>query len=147
MMTSADSTAIVAEGRAFMESYVKDLLAGDAKALAARYDTTGAWLVGNGTTEFASLDSIRADYHAVASTPPISFEWRDLSYEPISRDAIVVVGRFTSALPGTPPATLSYVVLLRRQGTGLRIRVEDESMDPRQIPMPAAHPDSVKTGG
>ena len=49
--------------------------------------------------------------------------------------AVVVAGLFSwTGESGGSPQTLSYTALLRRQDGTLRIRVEDESIDPRAIP-------------
>lgn len=129
---SADS--LIAEARTFMDGYARDLLAADAGAIAARYDTTGVYLLGAGRKEFLSHDSVAALYrNAPAVARPASFVWDDLSYEPIPPDAVVVVGKFTVGYPGIN-STLSYSALLRRQAGRLRIRVEDESIDPAKVP-------------
>jgi hypothetical protein len=77
--------------------------------------------------------------------PPSSFDWQDLSYEPVGRDAILVVGRFAWGVgPAAPPIAMSYTGLLRRRDGVLRIRLEDESPDPATLPKPAAPPDSAR---
>ena len=40
------------EARAFMDAYARDLLAGNRQAIAARYDRTGSYLLGNGRKVF-----------------------------------------------------------------------------------------------
>ncbi len=125
----------VEEARSFMDAYAHDLLAGDRAAIAARYDRTGAYLLGNGRKQFVPHDSIVAQYSGANWSPPASFEWRDLSFEPAGPDAVVVVGLFTWGRGGTAaPMTFSYTSLLRRQDGVLRIRVEDESLDPASLP-------------
>jgi hypothetical protein len=114
-----------------MAGYATDLLAGNRAAIAARYDRSGAYLVGAGTKRFVPYDSIVAIYAAPRWSAPLSFEWQDLSYEVVGTDAAVVVGRFLWGLAGDkPPITMSYTALLRRQDGRLRIRVEDESAAP-----------------
>jgi len=74
-------------------------------------------------------------YRGAAWKPPASFEWRDLTFEPIGPDAVVVAGQFVwGPVAGAPPMTLSYTSLLRRQEGALRIRLEDESVDPASLP-------------
>lgn len=129
------------EARAFMDAYARDLLAGDRAAVAARYDTAGAYFVGNGHKQFAPYQAIRARYAGAEWAPPRSFEWRDLAYEVAGPDAVVVTGLFTwGTCPGAPPLVLSYTGLLVRRGGGLRIRLEDESVSPG-TPPPAPCPD------
>jgi len=129
------STTVVDEARAFMDTYARDLLAGDRTAIAARYDRTGTYLLGNGRKEFTTYDSVVAMYRGATWKPPASFEWRDLTFEPIGPDAVVVAGQFVwGPAAGAPPMTLSYTSLLRRQEGALRIRLEDESVDPASLP-------------
>lgn len=132
----APSNATVAdEARTFMDTYARDLLAGDRTAIAARYDRTGTYFLGNGRKEFTTYDSVVAMYRGAAWNPPASFEWRDLSFEPVGPDAVVVAGQFVwGPAAGAPPMTLSYTSLLRRQEGALRIRLEDESVDPARLP-------------
>jgi hypothetical protein len=132
--TEAD---IIAEATTFMSTYARDLLAGDRAAIGARYDPDGAYIVGNGSKALVPHDSIVALYMG-KWTPPASFEWQDLSYEPIGNDAVVVVGRFTWGAAGAAaPLNVSYTSLLRRRDGELRIRVEDESVDPASMRTPA----------
>lgn len=136
---TAVSANVVEEARAFMDAYARDLLAGNPDTIAARYDRTGAYFLGNGRKEFSPFDSIAAQYRRATSQRPASFAWRDLSFEPVGPDAVVVAGQFTwGAAGGAPPMTLSYTSLLRRQDGVLRIRLEDESIDPASLrPRPA----------
>lgn len=137
---SAATAAVVEEARSFMDAYARELLAGDRTAIAARYDRTGVYMLGNGHKQFTSYDSVVAIYGGPAWSPPVSFEWRDLSFEPTGPDAVVVAGQFVwTRAGGAPPMTLSYASLLRRQDGVLRIRLEDESVDPASLPpRPAA---------
>lgn len=126
---------VVEEARAFMDSYARDLLAGNRAAISARYHRDGAYFMGNGNKDFEPYDSIAARYAGPNWSPPAAFEWRDLSFEPVGPDAVVVVGRFLWGVrTGSAPLTLSYTGLLRRQDGVLRIRLEDESVDPRTLP-------------
>jgi hypothetical protein len=125
------ATTITYDAQQFMETYARDLLAGDRAAIVARYDRTGAFLLGNGRKTFASYDSIVTRYAGAGWSPPAGFEWSDLSFEPVGTDAIVVAGRFRwIAKAGAAPIIGSYSALLRRQNGVLRIRLEDESTAP-----------------
>lgn len=137
---SAPRGGVEAEARSFMDAYARDLLAGDRAAIAARYDSAGAYFMGNGHKEFMPYEAIRARYSGAEWGPPRSFEWRDLSYEVVGPDAVVVTGLFAWGLcPGAPPLVMSYTGLLVRRAGGLRIRLEDESANPR-TPPPAPCP-------
>lgn len=122
---------LVREAEAFMAAYARDLGRGDRAAVAERYDRRGAWRVGNGEKVFQSWDSIRDFYAGSHWSPPATFAWRNLSYEPLGRDAVVVVGLFDWGVGGgKPPVTVSYTGLLVRRDGALKIRLEDESAAP-----------------
>jgi hypothetical protein len=121
-----------AEARAFMESYARDLRAGAREAIVARYDPRGSYRVGNGRKVFEPLDSIRAVYMGPWQAPA-AFEWRDLSYEVLSDDAVMVVGRFEWTDAGGKMLPLSYTGLLLRRNGEWRIRLEDESVSPLAV--------------
>jgi hypothetical protein len=122
---------VVDEARAFMESYARDLLAGDRDAIIARYDPRGAYLLGNGRKALLSPDSIAGIYRSPRWSAPASFRWVELDYEPLSRDAVAVVGGLDWGLTGSAPIRVSYSAVLVRSDGRLRIRIEDESSAPR----------------
>lgn len=141
---TGDPAALVQEAREFMESYARDLRAGERDLLVARYDPRGAYMVGGGQKALLSPDSIRAIYHG-RWRPPASFEWRDLSYEAVGPDAVVVTGRFIWGVsPERQLPPYSYTALLVRHDGRFRIRVEDESTAPP--PPPRCPPDSAARG-
>lgn len=121
-----------AEARAFMEGYGRDLIGGNREGIADRYDRRGAYLLGNGRKDLEPFDSIAARYRTEWSPPP-SFEWQNLSFEPVGPDAVAVAGRFLWGREGAAPLAASYSALLVRQEGRLRIRIEDESIDPRAL--------------
>lgn len=121
---------MLTEARAFMRSYGAELRAGDRAAIARRYHRGGAWRVGNGEKSFDSWAEIEAFYVGGRWTPLAGFKWRDLSYEPLGADAVVVVGLFRWNPQRRAPVTVSYTGLLVRQDGELRIRLEDESAAP-----------------
>jgi hypothetical protein len=129
----ARTAGIEAEAREFMAGYARDLRAADRPAIAARYDRRGAYMAGGGEKEFASPDSIRARYQGAQWNPPARFDWRDLSYEPVGSDAVLVSGRFdwTTSAGQTLPG--SYTALLVRDDGGLRIRAEHEDIAPSAL--------------
>lgn len=121
-----------AEARAFMASYARDLRAGAREAIVARYDRRGAYRVGSGQKTLEPMDSIRAGYMGPWQ-PPRVFEWRDLSYEVLGDDAVMVVGRFEWTDQQGRLLPMSYTGLLVRQDGEWRIRLEDEDISPRAI--------------
>lgn len=129
----AVAAALVRDAEAFMESYARDLLAGERDRIVERYDTRGAYMVGEGRKALVPIDSIRATYHG-RWRPPHSFEWQDLSYEVVGPDAVVVTGRFLWGLNAERQLHYSYTGLLVRQDGRLRIRLEDESGTPPSAP-------------
>ena len=124
-----DTTQVEREAQVFMEGYAQDLLSHDIAAIVDRYDRSGAYFLGHGKKTFEPFDSVRARYRD-AWQGPAAFEWHDLSFEVISGDAVIVAGRFSWTMADTlPPMSMSYTGLLLRQDGGLRIRLEDESLD------------------
>lgn len=121
-----------AEARAFMESYAQDLRAGAREAIVARYDPRGSYRVGGGEKTFEPLDSIRAIYMG-RWEPPAVFEWRDLSYDVLGDDAVMVVGRFEWTDRQGRMTPLTYTGLLVKQDGAWRIRLEDEDVSPRAL--------------
>ena len=127
--TAAAEAPIVAEARAFMQSYAEDLWQGNRAAIAARYDPSGAWHVGPGVAELESWDRIDQRYRRRWS-PPASFQWRDLAFEPLGPDTVLVVGGFRwwpQKKADKPPLEYSYTGLLVRRNGQLRIRLENEA--------------------
>ena len=121
-------TRAYTEALQFMDRYGDELRAGDRPAIARRYDRRGAWRVGNGVKRLESWAEIEAYNASDRWSPPASFHWRDLSYEVLGGDAVVVTGLFLwGPGGGLPPVTASYTGLLVRQDGELRIRLEDES--------------------
>lgn len=118
--------------RDFMSDYADDLRSGRRQAIAERYDRRGAYRVGEGEKTLESWELIRAAYLS-QWIPPVRFGWRDLSYEVINEDAIIVIGLFDWGLADGRNLSFSYTGLLVRQDGGLRIRLEDESMSPRAL--------------
>jgi hypothetical protein len=118
-----------------MADYARALIAGDRAGIAARYDRNGAYAMGNGRKAFGPYTRIVAQYASAQWQPPHRFEWRDLSFEPIGNDAVVIAGQFAwTRREGAEPSIYSYTALLRRQDGVLRIRLEDESTRPQPAP-------------
>ena len=132
LITSSDQVPIDVDAREFMSGYAEDLRHGRRQAIVERYDRRGAYRVGEGEKNLESWDLIRAAY-MTQWTPPASFAWRDLSYEPVGNDAVIVIGLFDWGLADGRRLAFSYTGLLVRQDGELRIRLEDESMSPRAL--------------
>ncbi len=132
IMTPSDQVPIDVDAREFMFAYAEDLRHGRRQAIVERYDRRGAYRVGEGEKNLESWDLIRAAY-MTQWTPPASFAWRDLSYEPVGSDAVIVIGLFDWGLADGRRLAFSYTGLLVRQDGELRIRLEDESMSPRAL--------------
>lgn len=116
-----------------MEAYARDLLDHDVASIAARYDTTGVYFLGGGQKRFEPHDSVRIRY-AERWQGPTTFAWHDLTYEVLSEDAVMVLGLFSWGRGDSLEALdISYSGLLKRQAGELRIRMEDESVDPRAL--------------
>ena len=125
---SSTKLPIEQEARDFMIGYAHDLRSGRRLAIANRYDRRGAFRVGEGEKVFETPEMITAAYLTQWS-PPKTFEWRNLSYEVLSSDAVVVVGLFDWGVGDGRKVAFSYTGLLVRQDGTLWIRLEDESLD------------------
>ena len=125
----AAANTLVTQAQAFMSTYAEDLLAGRRDAIIARYDPRGAYLVGNGEKKLVPLDSIAATYRG-RWRAPASFAWRDLSYEVVGPDAVVVTGLFDWGAGAERKIQVSYTGLLLRRDGRWMIRLEDESFAP-----------------
>lgn len=127
-------TPIEDDARDFMAGYAEDLRRGRRQSIVNRYDKRGAYRVGEGEKTLESWELIRAAYLSQWN-PPTRFAWRELSYEPIGHGAVIVVGLFDWGLADGRTVSFSYTGLLVRQDGELRIRLEDESMNPRALAM------------
>ena len=120
-----------AEARARMARLSADLNAGDREAMIRSYDARGAFFVGGGQKVFRSPVAISAFYRSADWTPTAHFEWRDLSYEVLGPDAVVVSGCFAWADHPGSSVLYSYTGLLVRQAGELKLRLEHEDEAPR----------------
>jgi len=126
------SLPIATEAEAFMSSYGDDIRKGRRKDIVERYDRRGAYRVGEGEKTLESWDLIQAAYLTQWSQPS-SFAWRELSFETVNDDAVVIIGLFDWGLADGRKLSFSYTSLLVRQAGELKIRLEDESMNPRAL--------------
>ena len=126
---ASESARLVGEAEAFMAAYAEEIRRGDRAAIAARYFRTGAILIRGGRRQFATHADIVARYNRPAWSPPATFEWRDLHFEAVGSDAVVVIGKFAWGERQGPPGIGTYNALLRREDGELRIRIEDEAAD------------------
>ncbi len=110
-----------------MADYSRLLLAGDRVGIAALYDPDGAILIWNGGRMCRTTPE-RLQLYAVGRwQAPASFAWRDLHYEAVGAEAVVVIGEFAWGDGDGPPQIGTYHALLRREDGRLAIRIEDES--------------------
>ena len=108
-----------------MADYAADLAAQDREAIADRYHPDGAYMIFDGDGGLESLAAIRGQY-LKSWRGPEAFAWRDLVYEPVGPDAMLVNGRFEWTAGGKV-APISYTALLKRHAGGWRIRMENET--------------------
>lgn len=124
----AAQSSAVAQAKVFMASYAKDLIAGNRSGLAARYSADGAYTLGFDAKALRSPSDLHSVYASKAWVKPASFAWRDLSYEALGPEAVIVTGGFEwTESAGKPPALFAYTALLRRESGGWRIRLEHEN--------------------
>jgi hypothetical protein len=103
------------EVESFMQSYEADLRNRNREGVIARYDSAGVVLLGNGSKTF------RPDF----------FTFDNLTYLPAGDSAMVVAGQFRwHDRSSADTMQFSYVSLVRRTPSGLRISLEDESFAP-----------------
>jgi len=121
--------AVEKEVREFYDSYGEDMRQARRENIAARYDDRGYYVVGNGAKRFVTFADSRERY-LKRWTPPKSFNWRDLSFEVVSPDAVVVTGFFDHESTSSEKLAFSYTALLTKRSGKWLIRVEDESMSP-----------------
>lgn len=137
MSSFGSEDALVAEAQAFMESYATDLREGRRDAIIERYDPRGTYFMGHGQKRFVTLDGLKAIYHGTQWQPPVTFAWRDMSYEPVGPDAVVMIGLIDWGLNPEVTIHISYTGLLLRRDGRWMIRLEDEDAAPqRRAPQP-----------
>lgn len=127
VLAAPGDAALIAEAQGFMDGYAAALLKGDPAEIAAHYDRDGVYEVRPASKRFTAYDALLPRYRDRWSKPAF-FEWRDLSYEVLAPDKVLVVGLF--ALSGSrsdEPQVQSFVAVLRRQDGRLRVRLEAEA--------------------
>jgi len=118
---------LIEEARRFMDEYAADLLRGDRPAITARYDKNGVYEIRPADKRFTTHAELVSRYQNEWEKPGL-FEWRDLSYEVLAPDKVLVTGLFAWGRSATSsPDLLSYVAVLHRQDGKLRIRLEAEA--------------------
>jgi len=98
------------------------------EAIANRYDTRGYFRLGNGNKQLTSFEENR-QYYLKSWTGPKMFEWKDLSFEILSKTSAVVVGLGVGESVSGQKRTISYTAMLKKSAGQWRIRVEDESIN------------------
>lgn len=125
-LAAEDPAEQMTEIRSFMNAYGDDLRNGNRAAIAARYDSRGAYFMGHGRKLFRDAEEIRQRYMGPWRAPR-SFTWRELSFEAVGDGAYLVLGQFDWGSADAGVQTYSYTGLILRDGKNFRIRVEDES--------------------
>lgn len=116
-----------AEARAFMDAYARDLQARDAESVIRRYDPRGAVILIGGQGGARTWAQI-ADVYRTAWRGPLRFSWRDLLFDVVAPDAVIVRGGFLyQAVEGGPDLPYAYLAVLVWDGGALRIVFEEES--------------------
>lgn len=124
---ATDNAELASAAEAFMRSYAVDLRNGHRGRIAHRYDRTGVHELRPGVAAFTPHEAIVARY-ADAWDVPASFEWKDLSYEVLAPDTVLVTGLFLLGEASSgEPGVYSYGAILRRQQGEFRIRFESEA--------------------
>lgn len=125
--THSSNVLLIQEAERFMAGYAADLLRGDRPAIAARYDRNGVYEIRPADKRYTSHAELVSRYQNQWEKPGM-FEWRDLSYEVLAPDKVLVTGLFVWARSASSsPDILSYVAILQRQDGELRIRLEAEA--------------------
>jgi ketosteroid isomerase-like protein len=123
-------TDVEREVKEFYDSYAEDLRRHRPDAIANRYDPRGVYSMGQGRKSLESFAATRTRYLTKWKGPK-SFEWKDMSIEVVSPDAAVVIARFEWQTDDGETFKYSYTGLVVRHSAGWRIRVEDESTQPK----------------
>jgi hypothetical protein len=118
---------LVAQARVFMQDYERDLSAFDVDAIVARYDPRGAVVMVDGQGGARTSAEIGKVYRSVAKGPS-RFAWKDLVFEQVAPDAIMVRGGFSYQLSASSPEMLfTYLAVLLGGRDGLYIVLEREA--------------------
>ena len=131
--TVRSEATILSDAKSFMASYAEDLLAGKRDVIVNRYDARGSYRLGEGRKAFVSPEELKKQYKE-RWLAPIAMAWRDLSYEVIGTEGVLVMGLLDWETSPDSKTTFSYTGLLTYQDGVLKLRLEDES---RRIPPPA----------
>ena len=124
-LESSRTSDTTREARDFMEEYAEELRSHDRQAVANRYHPSGAFIIFDGNKRLSSFEEIETRYKE-SWTGPTTFRWRDLTYEVLGPDAVVVIGQFDWG-NASDILTYSYTGLLRRSDGKLHIRLEVET--------------------
>lgn len=124
---SVAESSLVQEAERFMDGYAADLRRGDVPAITGRYDRKGVYEIRPAAKRITTYADLTERYREKWSKPGF-FEWRDLSYEELAPDKVLVTGLFAWAdSAAATPEVQSYVAILQRQDGSLHIRLEAEA--------------------
>lgn len=130
--TVRSEATMLADAKSFMASYAEDLQAAKRDAIVNRYDARGFYRLGEGRKAFVSYEELKKQYME-RWRPPVAMAWRDLSYEVIGTEGVLVMGLLDWETSPENKTTFSYTGMLTYQDGVLKLRLEDES---RRIPPP-----------
>lgn len=130
--TVRSEATMLSDAKSFMASYAEDLIAARRDAIVGRYDARGFYLLGEGRKTFVSHAELKKQYME-RWRPPTAMAWRDLSYEVIGTEGVLVMGLMDWETSPESKTTFSYTGLLIYQDGVLKLRMEDES---KRIPPP-----------
>jgi hypothetical protein len=124
---NAPGPLLVDEARRFMDEYAAELRRGDIPAITGRYDRNSVYEIRPAAKQLTTHADLVKRYRERWGKPAF-FEWRNLSYEELAPDKVLVTGLFAWAdSTSATPDVQSYVAILQRQDGELRIRLEAEA--------------------
>ena len=119
------------DASAFYESYGAALKAHRRDTLAQYYSPEGALIVFNGARMQLSRNGIDSVYRG-RWQGPVFFSWDSMTYEVIRPRQVLVTGQFRWQPPGSADTSrYIYLSILEATDSGIRIRVEHETLMPR----------------
>ena len=121
----------MAEARAFFDSYVAALRAGQRDRIATFYSASGAYLANNGPAVLMSRAAIDNIYRGTGWQPPVHFAFDTLTFDRLDDDEVLVSGRFRWVTSRPDTMRVVYLAVLERAPSGYGIKVESETVLPR----------------
>ena len=132
MSEAAERSRVIGEARQMMETYARDLRAGDRTALAAHFSRYGAWRFTADSAFYTRQDweGIRDAFAAPSWRPPARFDWFTMGFDYRGPDVVAVAATIDRGTEPDRPVTHLYTALLVRENGAFRIRMEHEAPAP-----------------